>query len=474
MSKAEPSSQSPQPKRGWLASDWIKLIVAVLFGIILLFLLNGLFTSRTPPSLLTPLSNTQIEAGLVTLSGTGIAGSQIQVLVDGQPFATTTVDSRGNWTLKGEIATPGERSVVVQEVDTAGQVLVASAPVVLQLSASQAIVPTAAPTSPPTAVPTAAPTATPTSLPTTAPTAAPTAVVATNTTETPTAPASDSTATVAPTTAAGTIAPTASASGVAVPSPLPGTAVAAAGTTARLRIVHGSPDAPAVDILVNGNPVLRNVPYFTVGTYIDLPEGTYDIQVVAAGSTGPALIAAKGVQLKAGESSTFVAGGRAATLQPIAISDAFNTPDPSKAYLRAYHLIPNAPTVNLRVANGPTLVNNLAFGRASEFVALDPGTYDLEIVDPATNLVLLRIQGAQVAAGRIFEFFVNGLVGGVPAAGVSIQSLPFDRMGSPMPASLPVTSGETPWLTLLIGLALLLLGAGTWLVRRVHAPTTLK
>ena len=42
---------------------------------------------------------------------------------------------------------------------------------------------------------------------------------------------------------------------------------------ARVRVAHFSPDAPNVDIYVNDDRVLSDVPYKTVSDYLELPPG---------------------------------------------------------------------------------------------------------------------------------------------------------------------------------------------------------
>lgn len=54
---------------------------------------------------------------------------------------------------------------------------------------------------------------------------------------------------------------------------------------ARLRFVHASPNAPAVDIALAGGAVLfPNVSFGGVGSYIEVPGGTYDLEVRLAGT----------------------------------------------------------------------------------------------------------------------------------------------------------------------------------------------
>jgi hypothetical protein len=43
---------------------------------------------------------------------------------------------------------------------------------------------------------------------------------------------------------------------------------------ARVRVVHASPDAPAVDVLVNDNVAFSNVPFTEISDYASLDPGT--------------------------------------------------------------------------------------------------------------------------------------------------------------------------------------------------------
>ena len=44
-------------------------------------------------------------------------------------------------------------------------------------------------------------------------------------------------------------------------------------TESRVRVVHASPDAPAVDVLVDGSEVLSDVPYGNASTYLTVASG---------------------------------------------------------------------------------------------------------------------------------------------------------------------------------------------------------
>lgn len=60
---------------------------------------------------------------------------------------------------------------------------------------------------------------------------------------------------------------------------------------AHVRLIHASPDAPAVDVAVAGTDTLvfSNVSFGEVGAYTPVPAGTYDLEVRAAGTSTVAL-----------------------------------------------------------------------------------------------------------------------------------------------------------------------------------------
>jgi hypothetical protein len=80
---------------------------------------------------------------------------------------------------------------------------------------------------------------------------------------------------------------------------------------AKIRVIHGSPDAPNVDILANNNRVLTNVPFKTASDYLVVPAGAYNFKVNVAGTATTA--AQADVTLAAGKVYTAIAVGSVAS-----------------------------------------------------------------------------------------------------------------------------------------------------------------
>lgn len=208
---------------------------------------------------------------------------------------------------------------------------------------------------------------------------------------------------------------------------------------AKVRVIHASPDAPAVDVWVNGNKTLTNVPFFTASDYLDLPAGSYDLAVTPTGKTEPKVIDAKGVKLEAGKAYTVAATGKLADLKATILADNLAAPAAGKAHVRVIHFSPDAPAVDVKVANGPTLIPNLAFPKDSGYLPVDAGSYDLQVTPAGQSAVVLDLKGTKLEAGKIYDVFAVGELANIK---VEVKVItPAAATTTTPPATLPTTSG---------------------------------
>lgn len=187
-------------------------------------------------------------------------------------------------------------------------------------------------------------------------------------------------------------------------------------TDVRLRVAHLSPDAPAVDILVNGNVALTNVPFGAVSDYLDLASGEYRLQVTPAGNNSVSVIDAT-VSLQSGSVYTVAATGRLAEIQPLILLDDLSTG--AGARVRFVHTGPDAPGVDIAVENGPVLFSDVTFRESSAYGEVNAGTYNLEVRVAGTDTVALRVPGVQLSGGTTYTIFAIGLL-----ADGSLSALP--------------------------------------------------
>jgi uncharacterized protein (UPF0264 family) len=186
---------------------------------------------------------------------------------------------------------------------------------------------------------------------------------------------------------------------------------------AQVRVIHTSPDAPAVDVYVDGVRAIENLAFGAATPFTGLPVGNRNVRVYAAGAD-PAASAAvidANMALMAGGAYSVFATGLLANIAPLVAVDDLSAPPAGQARVRVIHASPDAPAVDIAVQGGPVLFSNLAFRQVSAYGAVPAGTYNLEVRLAGTATVVLSIPNYEIQANRIYTVAAIGLAGGTPA-----------------------------------------------------------
>ncbi|WP_435157628.1 DUF4397 domain-containing protein [Haladaptatus sp. DFWS20] len=150
---------------------------------------------------------------------------------------------------------------------------------------------------------------------------------------------------------------------------------------AKVRVAHASPDAPNVDVWVDGSKALSDVPFKTVSDYLDVPTGTRTVKITAAGD--PSTVAFEGDLTLEAMTYTVAAVGELTSedteFKPWVLQDDTSTTE-GKARVRLVHAAPDAPAVDVTVMDGETtLFDGVAYGESSDYLEVEPGQYTLEV-----------------------------------------------------------------------------------------------
>jgi hypothetical protein len=232
---------------------------------------------------------------------------------------------------------------------------------------------------------------------------------------------------------------------------IPLTSAFAAEGKARVRVVHASPDAPAVDVLVDGNKAFTNAPFKGITDYASLDPKTYDVKVVPTGASTPVVIDAD-LPLAANTDYTVVAVGKLASIEPLVLTDNNAKPAAGKAHVRFVHASPDAPAVDIAVKGGPVIFSNVAFKKTGTYTPVDAGTYDLEVRLAGTSTVALSVPGVKLDDGTVYTIFAMGLASVQPALTAVASADAAHANG------LPRTGGPALAIPIALGLAALAMG----------------
>ena len=189
---------------------------------------------------------------------------------------------------------------------------------------------------------------------------------------------------------------------------------------ARVRVVHASPDAPDVDVLVDNAEVLGDVPYLAASDYLDAPSGDRNLKVNAAGTASTVIDA--DVNLVDGTDYTVIASGLVAAIEPIVLEDDNTAPAAGNARVRAIHGAPSAPAVDIYVtapgadiaAETPALAN-VSFGDVADYLEAPAGEYQVRVTPAGTKTVAIDSGTLTLASGQVrTAIAVDAAGGGAP------------------------------------------------------------
>ncbi len=189
--------------------------------------------------------------------------------------------------------------------------------------------------------------------------------------------------------------------------------------SAQIKAVHASPNAPAVDILVDGNVVRSGLSFPANTGYAQVTSGTRNIKVRVSGTSTIAIDA--NVPFSENSFTTIFAVDSVSKISTVVLNDNLASPAAGKAHVRFVHLSPNAPAVDIALQGGAVVFANTSFKGFKDFTPLDAGTYDLEVRVAGTQTVVLPLNGIVLKAGEIYTVFARGFVGGTGAQALGAE-----------------------------------------------------
>ena len=193
-----------------------------------------------------------------------------------------------------------------------------------------------------------------------------------------------------------------------------------AATPAQLRVIHASPDAPAVDVIANNDcakPLLSNVPYTAFSDYLSVPPATYNVKVTAAGNCG-AIVIDTNLAAAAGKQYSVYATGPLAGITPYVLTDD-NRSVITAAKVRIVHAAPAAGRVDIYVtAPGASIAavapafTNVPLRAETGYVYLKGGSYDVTVTPTGTKTPAIGPATITVNDGGVYTAVARDAQGG--------------------------------------------------------------
>ncbi len=180
--------------------------------------------------------------------------------------------------------------------------------------------------------------------------------------------------------------------------------------TPHVRVGHYSPDAPAVDVRVDGERAFEAVAFKDMTDYAELESGKHHVEVVPTGGTEPVVDVS--LDIEDNTKYTGLATGLLSSLELTVLTDDPGQIPRDQAELRCVHAVPDAPAVHIQDEHGERITSNLRFRTAGDYEMLAAGEHDIEIVTADSGDTVIEVDGVTfddqtaytaVAAGQLAD-----------------------------------------------------------------------
>ena len=189
-------------------------------------------------------------------------------------------------------------------------------------------------------------------------------------------------------------------------------------STSFIRVLHASPNAPAVDVYVNDKLTVKNLPFKGFSNYVPVPAGSYNVKVYPAGKKDTAVIDTN-VDIPARTIITAAAVGSLPNLSLLPVFEPLFNRVPGKTYVRFVHLSPDAPSVDV-TSGGKKIFTNTTFKKITDYIQVNPGVYNFDVNVSESGQRVLYVPNIRLLPNRIYTFYAVGLAGNNPPLQVLI------------------------------------------------------
>jgi hypothetical protein len=180
-------------------------------------------------------------------------------------------------------------------------------------------------------------------------------------------------------------------------------------TLTTVRFVHAVPEAPNIDIIVDGQPIIQDLAFGNFTQYVTIAPGKRQFQVVSTGETGAKPTVETSSDLDEGSSYIITILGQIGDARAKVNEVQLDALGPGKSRVRLIHASPDAGETDLTIAAGDSLFKDVTFEQDTNYKEIDAGSYNLELRFGGDSPAVMTALHA--LSGRVYDLILIGLVG---------------------------------------------------------------
>jgi hypothetical protein len=201
-----------------------------------------------------------------------------------------------------------------------------------------------------------------------------------------------------------------------------GTGQVNANLLANFKVLNASQVASPLNVSVDGNLTLSNVPFAKASNYVTIANGNHTFTVQATATPGSNLLTLQS-NLVSATDTTIVLNGAAGSLVGTVLADNNLPPATGRARLRFVNSSPNQGPLDVYI-NFSKQVSSLATNAASAYNEVTADTtlgtaFEFDFNIAGTTTPVLKLPNTTIVGGHTYSIYVIGLSGGLQ--GVVVQ-----------------------------------------------------
>jgi hypothetical protein len=175
----------------------------------------------------------------------------------------------------------------------------------------------------------------------------------------------------------------------------------------RVRFLHTSPDAPDVDIYINGQMQVKRLPFRVASNYLTLKPGKYHIDIYPTGNSVDSVLNKK-ITVEPGKTYTLATID---SVKKMRLLPYLNQPEvpANESKIRFLHLSPDTGALDIAVKDRDVVFPNVSYKQATDYLGIMPMTVDLEVREAGTKNLVLPMPKAQFRPNETYTVVLIGL-----------------------------------------------------------------